>query len=252
MDPSKKNTKHSCIAAVVSLWLTVLLLSPAAQAQAQPITPLAPATENAFWPQVDAYVGITPSVDFMFLAAGSSGRGGTRPELVLGPNLDLALWDFLTKLKTNNPERSKYLTFRIGYRYVKNLYKRETSTNTGVLELTPRVPLRWGFQVADRNRIDLQGLPDRFNWNYRNRLTALRSIPIHNFAITPYAEAEVFYNCSLGEWSQYTYTFGAISRISSSVEIDTWYRRRTTFTEPVTRVNLEGVKLILFFRNFNK
>ena len=230
----------------------MLLLPTVAQAQSQPVETLAQPTANAFWPQIDTFVGITPSVGFMFLAAGSPGRDGNHPELVLGPNLDIALWDFLTRLKTNNPERSKYLTFRIGYRYVKNLYGRDAATKAGVLELTPRAPLPWGFQLGDRNRIDLQGRPDRFNWNYRNRVSLLRSIPIRNFAITPYAQAEVFYNCSFGEWSQYTYTFGAISRITPKIEIDTWYRRRSTFTEPVARTNLEGVKLILFFRKVNQ
>ena len=248
----RKRTCHSAIAVLVSFWLSMLLMAPLARGQSPPTETFAQPTANAFWPQVDTYVGITRAVDFMFLAAGSSGRDGTHPELVLGPNLDIALWDFLTKLKTNNPERSKYLTLRVGYRYVKNLYKRETTTNSGVLELTPRVPLPWGFQVADRNRIDLQGLLERFNWNYRNRLALLRSIPIRSFAITPYAQTEVFYNCSFGEWSQYTYTFGAISRISPRIEIDAWYRRRTTITEPVARTNLEGVKLILFFHNLNK
>ncbi len=178
-----------------------------------------------------------------------AGAYESRPEFVLGPNLDIALLNFLTHLKTNNPERSKYLTFRIGYRYAKNLYKRDTSAKNGVLELTPRVPLPWGFQVSDRNRIDLQGLPTRFNWNYRNRVALLRSIPVGKFAITPYAEAEAFYNCSFGEWSQYTYQFGAISRITPKIEIDAWYRRRTSLTEPVVRANLTGVKLLLFFHS---
>jgi hypothetical protein len=226
----------------------VLVTATAAAAQAQTIGTLQPSdTPTTFWSQVDTFVGITPSVSFMFLASGTPGKDGTHPEFVLGPNLDIALLNFFTRLKTNNPERSKYLTFRIGYRYAKNLYNRETSTKVGILELTPRVPLPWGFQIADRNRIDLQGRPDRFNWNYRNRLALLRSIPIGKFAITPYAQAEAFYNCSSGEWSQYAYQFGAISRINSTVEIDTWYRRRTSLTEPVARANITGVKLLLFF-----
>ena len=136
------------------------------------------------------------------------------PEFVLGPNLDIALWNFLTNLKTNNPERSKYLTLRIGYRYAKNLYERETSNEDG----------RAGI---DATRAVALGLPDRRSQPYRSprpaRLastgaieTGLRScaaFPIRSFAITPYAQVEAFYNCSLGEWSQYAYTFGAISRI---------------------------------------
>lgn len=225
----------------------------AATAQIQTIgTAAPPATPTIFWSQVDTFVGITPSVGFMFLASGTPGADSERPEFVLGPNLDIALLNFLTRLKTNNPERSKYLTFRIGYRYAKNLYKQETSTKTGVLELTPRFPLPRGFQISDRNRIDLQGLPTRFNWNYRNRVALLRSITIGKFAVTPYAQVEAFYNCSFGEWSQYTYQFGAISRITPKIEIDTWYRRRTSLTDPVVRANLTGVKLMLFLHRVNK
>jgi hypothetical protein len=236
-----------------ALFIGMIVRALAAGAQTQSIGTLAPPeTPTIFWSQVDTFVGITPSVGFMFLASGTPGADGTHPEFALGPNIDIALLNFLTHLKTNNPERSKYLTFRIGYRYAKNLYKRDTSTKAGVLELTPRVPLPWGFQIADRNRIDLQGLPTRFNWNYRNRLSLLRSIPIGKFAITPYAQAEAFYNCSFGEWSQYTYQFGAISRITPKIEIDTWYRRRTSLTEPVLRANLTGVKLLLFFHRVNQ
>lgn len=230
--------------------LFVLVLTIAARAQAP--APLVPETPTLFWSQVDTYVGLTPSVDLMFLASGTPGRDGTHPEIVLGPNIDIALWNFLTRLKTSNPERSKYLTFRAGYRYVKNFYGKSATDNTGVLELTPRIPLPGGFQISDRNRIDLRGLPDRFTWRYRNRVALLRSVQIRNFAITPYAQAEVIYNCEVGEWSQYNYTFGVISRISPKVELDTWYRRRTTITEPVVSANVVGVKLLLFFRNFNK
>ena len=83
-------------------------------------------------------------------------------------------------------------------------------------------------------------------------MSLLRSISIGKFAITPYAQAEAFYNCSFGEWSQYTYQFGAISRITPRIEIDTWYRRRTSLTEPVLRANLTGVKLLLFFHRVDK
>lgn len=235
-----------CLRAALSIGIMVGAVAVCVQAQSIG-TLTSPETPTIFWSQVDTFVGITPSVGFMLLASGTPGVDGTHPEFVFGPNLDIALLDFLTHLKTNNPERSKYLTFRIGYRYAKNLYKRETSAKVGVLELTPRFPLPWGFQIGDRNRVDLQGLATRFNWNYRNRLSLLRSIPIGKFAITPYAQAEAFYNCSFGEWSQYTYQFGAISRITPKIEIDTWYRRRTSLTEPVLRANITGVKLLLFF-----
>jgi hypothetical protein len=240
-------TKQPSLGLKTALSIAFLALALTAAARAQSITGLTPQpTPTIFWSQVDTYVGLTRSVDFMFLASGTPGKDGTHPELVLGPNIDIALWNFLTHLKTNNPERSKYLTFRVGYRYVKNLYGRSTTQNTGILELTPRIPLPWGFQLADRNRIDLRGLPTQFSWRYRNRVALLRSFQVHRYAFTPYAQTEVFYNCELGEWTQYNYTFGVISRITPKVEVDTWYKRQTTITEPVARANVVGVKLLLF------
>jgi hypothetical protein len=233
---------------MTALSIAVLALALTATAAAQsPIGVISPPPSTVFWSQVDTYVGLTPSVDFMFLASGTPGRDGTHPEIVFGPNIDIALWNFLTHLKTNNPERSKYLTFRVGYRYVKNLYGPSSTQNTGILELTPRIPLPWGFQLADRNRVDLRGLQDRFTWRYRNRVALLHSFQVHRYAFTPYAQTEVFYNCELGEWTQYNYTFGVISRITPKVELDTWYRRQNTIVEPVASANLVGVKLLLFF-----
>lgn len=206
-------------------------------------------TGTIFWSQVDTYVGLTPNTNFMFLAAGTPGLDGDHPALVLGPNFDVALWPFLTHLKTNNPERSKYLTLRLGYRYIRAL---DTSKiqNTGVIELTPRFPLPLKLQLADRNRIDLRGLPDRFTWRYRNRVTLLRSFQIRRYVFTPYGDAEIFYNCDSGEWTQYTYGFGVISKLNQKMELDTWFRGRTEIVEPMRTVNIAGVKLLLFFRTF--
>lgn len=231
----------------VAFVVATLLAGAHAQSPA-PLEP--PPTPTVFWSQVDTYVGLTPSLDFMMLASGTPGKDESRPEFVLGPNLDIALLNFIPHLKLSNPERSKYLTFRVGYRYVKNLYGKETAQNNGVLELTPRLPLPLGFQIGDRNRIDLQGLPKGFSWRYRNRLMLARSFQVRKFAFTPYGSVEVFYNCQLGEWSQYNWRVGVISRITRKVEVETWFRRTNTIVAPMTTTDVVGVKLILFFHTF--
>jgi hypothetical protein len=232
--------RNRTLLAAIRVLLTILVFNCGVHAQ------------TAFWSQVDTYIGLTPNIDAMLFVAGTPGLNANRPEVIFGPNLDIALWPFLTHLKTISPERSKYLTFRVGYRYVKNLYGHETTQNNGVLELTPRFPLPLKLQLADRNRIDLRGLQTNFSWRYRNRLTLLRSFEVRHFVTTPYGEAEIFYNCETGQWTQYTYQFGAISRLTSRVEVDTWFRRLTTISEPVTTTNAAGVKLILFFHSFDK
>ena len=207
---------------------------------------------NVFWSQVDTYVGLTPNTDLMFLAAGSPGASGTHPQLVLGPNFDLQLWPFLSHIKSSNPERRNHLSFRVGYRYARNLYGHDYVQNNGVLELTPRFPLPLKLQVSDRNRIDLRGLHTGFTWRYRNRLTLARTFDISRFNVTPYADAEIFYNCETGQWGQYSYAFGAFSKVTEKVQVESFFRRRITIIEPVTTTNIVEVKLSLFFRNFTK
>ncbi len=240
-----------CLRAALSIGMIAGALT--AGAQTQTIGTLAPpATPTIFWSQVNTFVGITPSLDFVFLASGTPGADSARPEFVLGPNLDIALWNFLTHLKTNNPERSKYLTFRVGYRYAKNLYKRETTHEDRRSGVDPTRPTALGLPDRGPQPDRSSGTAHPLQLELRNRLGLLRSITIGKFAITPYAQAEAFYNCSFAEWSQYTYQFGAISRITPRIEIDTWYRRRTSLTEPVLRANLTGVKLLLFFHRVDR
>lgn len=224
--------------------LLLLLIAFAGGAQAQ--------SSNVFWSQVDTYVGLTPNTDLMFLASGTPGGSDSQPKLVLGPNFDLQLWPFLSHIKSVNPERRNHLSFRAGYRYVRNLYGQDYVQNNGVLELTPRFPLPLKLQVADRNRIDLRGLHTGFTWRYRNRLTVDRTFDIRRFNITPYAEAEIYYDCTTGQWSQYSYAFGAFSKITEKVQLESWYKRLTTITEPITTTNVVEVKLSLFFRSFTK
>jgi len=224
----------------VRLLLLVIALAISVQAQ----------SSNVFWSKVETYVGLTPNTDLMFMAAGTPGAGDTQPELVLGPNFDLQLWPFLSHIKSVNPERRNHLSFRAGYRYVQNLYGHDYVQNNGVLELTPRFPLPLKLQVADRNRIDLRGLHSGFDWRYRNRLTVARTFDIRRFNISPYGEAEIYYDCTTGQWSQYSYTFGAFSKVTPKIQVESWYKRQTTITEPITTTNVVEVKLSLFFRSF--
>jgi hypothetical protein len=223
----------------VRLLLLVIALASSVQAQ----------SSNVLWSQVETYVGLTPNTDLMFMAAGTPGAGDTQPRLVLGPNFDLQLLPFLSRIKSINPERRNHLSFRAGYRYVQNLYGHDYVQNNGVLELTPRYPLPLKLQVADRNRIDLRGLHTGFAWRYRNRLTVARTFDIRRFNITPYGEAEIYYDCTTGQWSQYSYTFGAFSKVTPRIQVESWYKRQTTITEPVTTTNVVEVKLSLFFRS---
>jgi hypothetical protein len=52
-------------------------------------------TGTAFLPQIDTYIGLTPAVSLFLLAAGSVDDDASNQNLVLGPNIDIALLPFL-------------------------------------------------------------------------------------------------------------------------------------------------------------
>lgn len=216
----------------------MVLLAAAAAAQ----------TGVEFKPQVDTYYGLTPNIDVYLLAEGTTGADGANPEVVIGPNIDIAVLRFVDPhLLVLNPARSKYLTFTAGYRYVQEIGGQSAVQNNGVLELTPRFPLPLRLEIADRNRIDLRGLPNRFNWRYRNRLTLSRSFKIRSLAVTPYGEGEIFYDCSSGVWTKYSYQTGAIFRLTDHVELEPYYKRLNTIQTSAERLNQIGLRLSLFF-----
>jgi hypothetical protein len=204
---------------------------------------------TVFWPQIETYIGLTPTTSLFLMAGGSPGEDGKHQQIIFGPSIDISLWPFLNPhLKTLNPDKSKYLTFAAGYRYLETI-NTSTPENRGVIDLTPRVPLPWHLQLGDRNRIDLRGLPDTFTWRYRNRPGLARSFQLRKFVLTPYGEAEIFYDCKLGQWTQYTYIFGSIFKLSSRVEIDTSFKHRISIPNPNNTLNTVGLKLLLFFNN---
>ena len=227
-------------AARVVLRAILVLLAFSAAAAAQ--------SEIEFWPQVDANIAVTPELNLLLMASGSTDGDRRAARYSFGPTLSVAILPFLNpRLKTLNPERSRFLTFSAGYRFVDRV-SRGTTENRGVLDLTVRMPQPAKFQIADRNRIDLRGLETRFAWRYRNKLTLSHSLQVRKLIFTPYAAAEVFYDCTAGQWSRYNYSFGSIFRVSSEVQLEPYFQHGISIPHPQNNeAKAVGLQLELFF-----
>ncbi len=232
--------RHAGVKAAISVLIAVWIFANSAHAQT---------TNFQFWPQIDTYISLTPDVDVMLLAAGSTDGDATNQHVAFGPNIDIAVLPFLDPhLKTLNPEKKKFLTFRAGYRYIDTISGSGSWENRGLLELTPRFPLPARFQISDENRIDLRGLPRQFTWRYRNKVQLGRSFQVREFIFTPYASTEVFYDCKTGNWTRYNYAFGTTYRVTQKMQLEPYYQHGIPIVRTGKEARAIGLKLELFFR----
>lgn len=221
----------------ISLLLMLVFVCPCARAQQ---------TQTQAFPEIDTYLGLTDRYRLMFLVSRSN-DGSTVNSAQIGTNLDINFRPLLRKkLRTNDSAKENFLTFRIGYQYLRNLGKPDE--NRVPLQLTSRFHLPWSLALSERNRFDLRIISDHFSWRYRNRVTIERSFSIKSFSFTPYARGEIYYNSQPGAWDKNTYSFGATFPIRKRFELEGYYERENTTGGSPPHVNGIGTTLSIYFR----
>jgi hypothetical protein len=172
-----------------------------------------------FWPEVDTYFKLDPKFRLSFIATTTQEAGSTVGS-EFGVNLDIFVKP-LFKLKRFtvfqlDESKSRLLTFLAGYHY---LPSSDGSNESRVLvEATPRFPLKAGILVSDRSRVDLRWVSGDFSWRYRNRLTVERTFGIRSYHLSPYLQAEAYYDSTPEKWSRTTEDLGCIFPILRVIE----------------------------------
>jgi hypothetical protein len=221
---------------VFLLVLLIALLCQSATAQS---------SQDQFWPEIDSYIKLDSRMRLMFMASRTT-DGSTYESAQIGPNLDITLRPIrLVSVESNDSSKRQYLTFGIGYRYLRNLDK--PSENRMILELTPRYYLPWGILASDRNRFELRIISGNFTWRYRNRLTLERSFNIKSLRLTPYAQGEVYYYSQYGLWNKDSYAFGMTFPVHRRLEIKPYFQHDNDSRSSTPHVNALGLTLYLYF-----
>jgi hypothetical protein len=201
-------------------------------------------TVKQFWPELDTYLTLSPKYRLFFIAAQSIDRDSRKEITEIGPNLDITLKPILRmKVKALDPEKRKYLTFRVGYRYL--ISHIGSNENRMILEVTPRFPLPKLALVSDRSRIDLRWR-DGFSWRYRNRLSVEKAFQIHSFVFSPYARGEVFYDNAAGRWNRTSYSAGVVLSLHKRVGLEPSFERQNITGSRIDHVNAVGLTLSLY------
>jgi len=221
----------------ISLFLLFVLVCPSVRAQQ---------TQTQDLPEIDTYVGLTDRIRLMFMVSRST-DGSTVNSAQMGPNLDFNFRPLLRKkIRTNDSSKGNFLTFRIGYQYLKNSGKPDE--NRVPLQLTSRFHLPWSMELAERNRIDLRIISGQFSWRYRNRITIERSFSIKSHSFTPYARGEIYYDSVQGTWYKNTYSAGSSFPIRKRFELEGYYEHENTTGGSPPHINGIGTTFSMYFR----
>lgn len=128
-------------------------------------------------------------------------------------DLDLGLLSFFRRyvFKDPNPEKSRRLTFRVGYAYLPEITtgNDDLDEKRMLAEATLRFPLGNLWLLTDRNRGELRDVNNKESGRYRNRLRLERNVAMGKFRMTPYANAEAYYDGRVDDWNQADAAVGA-------------------------------------------
>jgi hypothetical protein len=147
--------------------------------------------------------------------------------------------------------RSRYLTFRAGYRYRTSLTSGESSSeNRGILETTSRYLLPWQLLISDRNRGEFRFIKGQgFSTRYRNRLRLDHDFKRGSFVCTPYLYDEIFYDTRYGQWTPNRVAFGLEFPAGPHVILEPYYFRQWGNRSNPPRLNVFGFTLSLYLSN---
>ena len=174
-----------------------------------------PQHDSQIWP--DIITNISLSEDLSLTLFGTARLGRNDSDLVnrqLGIGLNYSV--------------NKNFGTAFQYRFIKNepTPDRLSTEHRLHADLTPRAPLKFGFQISDRNRIEWRNINHKVSWRYRNRLQFERPVKIGSRKITPYLAGESMYDTRFDTWSRNQIYIGARVPIVKHFTFDGFYMKQ--------------------------
>jgi hypothetical protein len=122
----------------------------------------------------------------------------------------------------------KYFSLSPNYRHVtaKPSPTRRTQEHRFFVDLTVRVPLRFGLSLSDRQRGELRGINGVISGRYRHRLQLERALTLHDHKLTPYLSGEMIYDSRYHAWARNRIFIGARLPVQKHLTLDSYYGRQ--------------------------
>lgn len=123
---------------------------------------------------------------------------------------------------------NRYLSGAVQYRFIHNEPTPNKLSNEHRIfaEVTTRMPLKFGFQISDRNRIEWRDINGQGSWRYRNRLQFERPFSVRDRKITPYIAGEPMYDTRYKTWNRTQAYLGARVPIVRHFTLDGFYMKQ--------------------------
>jgi hypothetical protein len=199
---------------------TALLLAGSAQA----------ADPWEFWPEANLYRNLGPTTRiYLVTAFATGGKEATSRTLDVAGYFDLTLEPiFFRSLRKEDWRSRKYLWVRLGYDHV---FKGEHGNpvppeNRGIVSLQARAYLPAGILVEGRARADLRWIDGDYSTRYRFRIEVNREFIVRGRSMTPYFQAETFYDTRYDGWARQLYQVGAEVQLTEHFRVEPYVARQ--------------------------
>ena len=113
--------------------------------------------------------------------------------------------------------------------------------------MTPRYFLPEKILVTEENRGDFRFQNGEFAPRYRNRLRAERTFEVFKKTITPYLQAEAFWDSRYKVFYRLQYTAGAEFEVSKRCILEGYYTRQRSSRPKFESANVIGLTVQLYF-----
>jgi hypothetical protein len=193
--------------------LTVLLLCGSARA----------GDPWEFWPELNLYETLGATTRLYFVAAYAKGKESEYLTLDVAGYFDLTLepigWP---SLQAKDWRRKKYLWARVGYDHVSKAEDGDTShsEDRGIIALLARAYLPEEILVEGRARADLRWIGGDYSTRYRFRIEVNRDFHVGDRVVTPWFQAEAFYDMRYDGWARQLYQAGAEIEVTGHFKVE--------------------------------
>jgi len=165
-----------------------------------------------FWGELNLFKKVNPTTRLYFVAADTKGRDSQLRTVDLAAYVDLTMGPQLPRRRQKQDWQSrKYVWVRIGYDHI---FKVEGETRTspehrGIVALYGRFYLPGAILFEARTRSDLRWIEGSYSTRYRLRFEANRDFAVIDRVVTPFVQAEYFYDTRYDGWARDVYQVGA-------------------------------------------
>jgi len=210
-----------------------------------------PSTGGAFWPTLEVHGDAVSPLRFNVMGGLKEGGDYTYRQWKLGGGLELQAKPFDNQhLIDIDPAREHRYVLEAAYEYLETT---EGATpdpeNRVALAVTPQARPGSEWLLSDRNQIEFRWVGGAYSSRYRNRVGVDYGTRIGSLRLTPYAQAEFFYDITKDSWNEERYTVGIEWPFRRILKLSTYYTRQVCQEYSPEFVNVAGVTLHYFVGN---